>query len=446
MPPPIPKVPVKTVQVYTKQQAFLQSPALLRAFVGGIGTGKSFIGALDMIKRAEPGRLYLVTAPTYPMLSDATFRSLTNLAIELRCVAAADVKSSAPPSIKLRNGAEILFRSTDNPDMLRGPNMSGIWMDEASLSKREAFDVLIGRLREGGKMGWLTATFTPKGKTHWTYKMFGTGGPDTFLVHAASSENPFLPKEFVSNVRRQYTKRQADQELEGLFLDGGGNHYFPTLWPRYADVGDAYRVWVGGRMDHVRKVDCSRLLALDWAMGKPPKGGGEPKGDHTAFVVADITPDGILLLLHVFNDKVILGENAKRLAEVCRRWHPEVVVGDNDNLSEAMLLETKRQKDIPTVRCMSIGGRNKLVRSQSAIVRAERGMIQMPESGRASDEWIELIEDQLGTFSGADGAEDDIADCISILGRMADEFVPGEDSSGEDEAVLGSTGYEGGVW
>ena len=73
----------KTVRVYRKQQRFTDSTALLRAFVGGIGSGKSFIGALDLIKRAKPGRLYLVTAPTYSMLSDATFRSFTGLGQQL---------------------------------------------------------------------------------------------------------------------------------------------------------------------------------------------------------------------------------------------------------------------------------------------------------------------------------------------------------------------------
>ena len=171
----------KTLNVYTKQLQFLESKAWLRAFVGGIGSGKSWIGALDMIRRSKPDRLYLVTAPTYPMLSDATFRSLHDLARDLEIVGTGDAKMSPPPSIKLRNGAEVLFRSTDNPEMLRGPNLSGIWMDEASLSKQEAFDILIGRLRQS-EQGWLTATFTPKGKAHWTYKTFGTGDDESFRL------------------------------------------------------------------------------------------------------------------------------------------------------------------------------------------------------------------------------------------------------------------------
>lgn len=453
------------MQVSQKQQAFLESKALLRAFVAGIGAGKSFIGSLDVIRRSKPGRLYLVTAPTYPMLSDATFRSLTGLAAQLGIVAPGDTKTSPPPSIKLRTGAEIIFRSTENPEMLRGPNLSGVWMDEASLCKQEAFDILVGRLREGGEMGWLTATFTPKGKAHWTYKTFGTGQPDTELIHARSSENPFLPPDFVSKVRARYTAQQAQQELGGLFIDGGGNHYYPHLWPRYQDVGDAYRMRDGDRWRHVRKEECSRLMALDWAMGKPKNDArskakaamGELKGDHTAFVVGDLDPEiGALYLLDCLNERIPMGSNAPRLAEFCRRWSPVVVAGDDDNLSETMLLETRRYKDIPTVKPMAIGGKNKLVRSQAAIVRAERGMVYLPGNvapahiydnfGQSYGGWMDTLSDQLASFTGEDGAEDDIADAVAILGRLADEFTPGDVRDNCDPVMVDAGYSSGGLW
>lgn len=444
----------KTIQVYPKQRDFLNSKALLRAFVGGIGSGKSFVGALDMVRRSKPGRLYLVTAPTYPMLSDATFRSMTGLAQQLGILRPGDAKVSPPPSVRLGNSAEILFRSTDNPEMLRGPNLSGVWMDEASLSKREAFDILIGRLRESGEQGWLSATFTPKGKAHWTYKLFGTGQPDTQLIHAKSDENPFLPRDFVGNVQKRYTAAQTQQELGGVFMDGGGNHYYPSLWPKYMDVGDAYRISEGvNRWRHIRKAECSRLLALDWAMGKPKNdarsvtarasGQQELKGDCTAFVVADMAPGGELFLLWCLNERIPIGSNAPRLAEVCRRWEPQVVAGDDDNLSETMTLETRRYRDIPLVKPMSIGGRNKLVRSQASIVRAERGMIYLPKDDyKAGQEWVDALSDQLASFTGADGEPDDIADAVSILGRLADEFVPGEDVDNWNEIQIDS-GFNG---
>jgi hypothetical protein len=453
----------KTIRVYPKQQRFLESRALYRAFVGGIGSGKSWVGALDMMRRSKSSRLYMVTAPTYPMLQDSTLRTFVELARTLDIVRSDDIKASPPPAIRLRTGAEIIFRSTDNPETLRGPNLSGVMMDEASLSERAAFDVLIGRLREGGEDGWLTATFTPKGRAHWTYQVFGVdenGKPlteDTELIHAASDENPFLPKNFVANLRKRYTRDQQRQELGGAFLEGAGNHYLPDLWPRYADVGDAYRLHGGPHNGmHIRKLECSRLLSLDWAMGKP-RGGARAKaealllgqdgmkGDRTSFVVADLTPLGDLLFLDCLYERIAMGSNAPRLAEWCRRWHPIVVASDDDNLSETMLLEVRRYSDIPTVKVLAIGGKNKLVRSQAAIVRAERGLFLLPQVRGAASEWIGTFSDQLAMFTGADGESDDIADAVSILGRLADEFVPGEDAAPEDyEPTLGAAGYDGG--
>lgn len=449
----------KTIQVYPKQLQFMESTALWRSFVGGVGSGKSFVGSLDLIRRAKPGRLYLVSAPTYTMLEDSSFRSFLDVARRLGVVNDDGIKRSQPPHINLLTGAEIIFRSTDKPDSLRGPNLSGVWMDEASLMDREAFDILIGRLREDGEMGWGTATFTPKGKLHWTYKKFGVGAPDTSLVHARSDENPFLPPAFVKKIREQYTSQQIKQELGGLFVDSGGNYYFPDSWPKYIDTGDSYRIndASGQGWRHVLKADCSRLLTLDWAMGKPKKDAAtraastlshdDLKGDCTAFVVADMSydADGLLFLLDAVNRRIPLAQNAPALAAMCRKWKPLVVSGDDDNLSETMLLECRRYNDIPSIKSMGIKSRNKVTRSQAAIVRADRGKIYLPErrvglSHLGQDEWVGSLCDQLASFTGADGEPDDLADAVSILGRLADEFRPGEDTD-DFEPTLGSGGY-----
>jgi PBSX family phage terminase large subunit len=211
-----------TTRLHPAQQSFLRSEALFRAFCGGIGSGKSWAGSNDLIRRAMPGRLYLVVAPTYSMLSDATFRMFLVLAEELGIVDPAEVKRSALPSIRLRTGAEVLFRSSDEPDRLRGPNLSGVWLDEASLMSVDVFTIAIGRLREAGEQGWRSATFTPKGRAHWTFDTFATGRPNTALYRARTRDNPFLPAGFHDTVRQQCTSTVAAQELEGEFLDVGG--------------------------------------------------------------------------------------------------------------------------------------------------------------------------------------------------------------------------------
>jgi hypothetical protein len=234
-PPPAPEQ--RTVRLHPAQQAFLKSDALYRAFCGGIGSGKSWAGSYDLIRRAKPGRLYLVVAPTYSMLSDATFRIFLALAEQLGLVGPGRVKRSAPPSIRLRTGAEVLFRSADEPDRLRGPNLSGVWLDEASLMSADVFAVAIGRLREAGEQGWLTATFTPKGMAHWTYETFATARANTAIFRARTADNPFLPAEFHDTVCAQYSHEFASQELEGAFIDADEEaKVIPAAWVRAAQA------------------------------------------------------------------------------------------------------------------------------------------------------------------------------------------------------------------
>lgn len=250
------------ISFHPVQFDFIHSPATFRGFVGGRGAGKSFVGSYDLLRRAKAGRLYMVCAPTYKVLKDATFRSFADNARKLQFLKKlnlADLRAT------LGNGAEVIFRSAENPDSLRGPNISGCWMDEASYCHEDAYQVVIACLREAGEQGWLSATFTPKGKQHWTYKIIGrniearrknaealvrgetpteTIDPNVELFTARTKDNPFLPAEFEGLLRSQYTSQQARQELEGTFLDVGGKLFNRRWFTQMIRVPPAQARWV----------------------------------------------------------------------------------------------------------------------------------------------------------------------------------------------------------
>ena len=209
------------IQLYEKQWQFHSATAKRRGFVGGIGTGKSFVGAFDMLAKVVSGpenRLYGIYSPTYKLLSDATLRSF--LAIARPWIVG---HNQSDGLITLAGNREIICRSTENPENNRGPNMSGAWLDEASLMVRAAYDIIIGRLREAGEYGWLSATYTPKGRGHWTYDVFGRGDESgSFQVRAKIEDNPFLSREFIASMRNSYTSSFAQQELDGEYVDQGG--------------------------------------------------------------------------------------------------------------------------------------------------------------------------------------------------------------------------------
>lgn len=252
----------QVVDLHPRQADFCHSRALYRGFVGGRGAGKSFVGAYDLLRRAQPGRLYGVYAPTYPMMRDATQRSFLQLARRFNYLA--DMRRSDNQAL-LGNGAEVLFRSLDDPERARGPNISGAWLDEASLMPRSAFDIIIASLREAGEQGWLSATFTPKGKQHWTFDTFGNERQDTELFRSRTADNPFLPPDFAETVARQYTTSLAAQELQGEFVDIEGA-LARREWFKVVDAAPGDCRWVRA-WDFAATERTVRAADPDWTAG-----------------------------------------------------------------------------------------------------------------------------------------------------------------------------------
>lgn len=327
-----------------------------------------------------------------------------------------------------------------------------IGFDELTQFKERDYRYLFSRLRrttDNQVPLRMRSGTNPGGTGHlWVKKRFLKGNTDKrVFVSAMLEDNPYIDKDAYEESLEQLDSQTRKQLRKGDWTDFLGNHYFPDLWPRYNDQGDAYRIRDGDRWRHIRKAECTRIITLDWAMGKPKKDApieniGELTGDCTAFTVADLTDDGLLFYLYVVNERIPLASNAPRLAELCRRWNPVIVSGDDDNMSETMLLECRRFRDIPTIKNLAIGSRNKLVRSQAGIVLAERGRMYLPDS---NPPWVETLSDQLAAFRGVDGEPDDIADTVSLLGRLADEFKPGEDQD-DLEPILGAGGYASEVY
>jgi predicted phage terminase large subunit-like protein len=220
-----PKQEVKKIQVemefHQKQLDYLRSQTLYRGFVGGRGAGKTFVGSSDLIFRSKPGRTYMVASPTAIIMRDTTLPMFEQQAKALNIIQAS--KQTPYPEYVLSTGAKIKFRTADDPEKLRGPNLSGVWLDEASLMHEDVYKIVIACLREAGEQGWLGATFTPKGKLNWTYKVFGQNTADTQIFKSKTRENPFNPPRFEQTLRKQYTNHFATQELGGEFVDAAGS-------------------------------------------------------------------------------------------------------------------------------------------------------------------------------------------------------------------------------
>lgn len=368
-----------TVSIHGAQARFLDSAALFRGFVGGRGAGKSFIGAYDLLKRAKPKRLYLAGAPTFAMLKDASWRALIEQATRLNYVR--EVNRS-DLRLTLGNGAEVLGRSADEPNRWRGLNLSGAWLDEASQMERAAQEVVIASLREGGEQGWLSATFTPRGRAHWTYDVFATDRPNTELVHARTTDNPFLPAEFYATVRQQYTSFLAQQELEGLFISDVEG----ALWRQ---------AWLDSGRVHKAPPLVRVVVAVDPAVTH------NDASDPTGIAVAGIGDDGHYYVLHGAEYRLSPDGWARRTLDLYDQHSADRIIAERNNGGEMVESTLRNVRPLAPVSTI-VASKGKAVRAEpiaalyeqclagGTLVETARGLVPIERVTTADWVWTRL--------------------------------------------------------
>ena len=144
------------------QSEVIASQSKYKAFVAGLGSGKTYLGAIMAVMQAKEGNTGVVVAPTYRMLTDVTAKEVLTV---LRDWKIAHEFKKGEELVKLPN-ATIYFRSGDNPEKLRGLNLNWAWLDEAALMREAVWKIILGRLRIGSPKAWITTT--PAG-FNWVY-------------------------------------------------------------------------------------------------------------------------------------------------------------------------------------------------------------------------------------------------------------------------------------
>jgi phage terminase large subunit-like protein len=409
----------KKIEMTAPQRLFRRSPKLFRGFVGGRGSGKSWAGAIDMMFRAQPGRTYLVASPTGVLMQDTTFPTFKFWSQKFGVWDS--VKLSPYPNVFLSNGATIRFRTAEDPERLRGPNLSGVWLDEASLMKEEAYLIAMACLREGRTQGWLSATFTPAGLTHWTYSAYGKSKPDTAIFHSATRENPFNPPGFQDTLAKQYSGLRAQQELEGKFVSMEGAEwpaeFFPdSMW--FTDWNESIP-WK------------ARVMSLDPSRGKTDK-----TGDYSAWCMLGVD-DQLCLWADADLDNSrpidppeggdwlpsVIGDGIKLVVQ----WRPQAIVVETNGFQELVALNlarAMRHAGLMRVHIYTINNtepKQSRIRGLGPYLAQRRLRIRKTPGG-------ELLQAQLRDFPV--GEHDDGPDALKLAEVLADYLLTG-DASGQ---------------
>lgn len=192
--------------------------------VGGYGNGKTYTACRKAIQLSylNAGFTGIITEPTYPMLRDIFIPEM-KLALDEWGI---KYKFNASNSIFLLdiNGKEtkLICMSMENVERLVGINAAFVICDEFDTSKAEiaykAFNKLLGRLRSGNVRQFIITT-TPEG-FRATYKIFITEKSDNKrLIKAKTSDNKYLPADFITTLEQQYPANLLKAYLDGEFIN-----------------------------------------------------------------------------------------------------------------------------------------------------------------------------------------------------------------------------------
>lgn len=214
------------VEPLAAQYRVLTATTPVGLYVGGIGSGKSFTGAVWCAQH-PPGSRILMVAPSYRILRDGTLRTLKEVVPWGRA-------HKSEMTYTLPNGTVITMRSAENvDDTVRSVHADSVWFDEASYVSRDAINTAMGRTRASSNPRFLFTT-TPM-KNAAIYDMF-VAEPEatTTIVTARTADNPAISRFMLELLRKQYGPRLAAQELDGQWVDLAGG-----LWERNSIIVEA---------------------------------------------------------------------------------------------------------------------------------------------------------------------------------------------------------------
>jgi len=216
----------KELTLSDSQLEFITGTNPQELYCGGLGSGKTFSGSVWAVKMIleYPKARGLITANTYSQLKKATLVSFFKMCDDLGLTYKYNINNSY-----IEIGDTVVYcASMEKYDALRGIEIGWAWSDECAFYRKEAFDVLMGRIRDkNGPCIW-KGTTTPNG-FNWLYEYFVVQSAEhKKVVRSRTMDNAVnLPDAYINQLRQQYDSRLSKQELDGEFVNlNSGNVYY----------------------------------------------------------------------------------------------------------------------------------------------------------------------------------------------------------------------------
>lgn len=205
--------------------------------LGGYGSGKSWHIAFKIIlKCLQEKRKVLVCRNVYDTIRESCFSLFKNILSSLGLLVEEENQRSAkqrvgkvvaitsPMQIRFPNGSRIIFKGLDKVEKIKSIHgISIVWLEECSETRFDAYEELLGRVRENNVSLHFFLSCNPVGKENWVYNHFfcrmDEEGNEVVILddeklykkhtvvkngvyyhHSVPEDNPFLPDSYIKRL------------------------------------------------------------------------------------------------------------------------------------------------------------------------------------------------------------------------------------------------------
>lgn len=198
---------------------------------GAVRSGKSYMDLYLIPKRIYAGKgkkgLNVIIGNTKSTIK-------RNIIEPMQEIFGARVGNINSENIAVMFGEQVYCLGADKANMsdkLRGASIKYCYGDEIVTWAQEVFDMLKSRLDKA--YSCFDGACNPDGPLHWFYQ-FLQSDADIYLQNYELDDNPFLPREFVENLKQEYNGTVLyDRYIRGLWVAAEGALF--TTYPKYTD-------------------------------------------------------------------------------------------------------------------------------------------------------------------------------------------------------------------
>jgi Terminase large subunit, T4likevirus-type, N-terminal len=245
--------------------------------------GKTRVGALSAIEECTvPNSIGWACAPSFDELDEYVLRAFFSILPQEWYDHPLTEWSESRRDLTLPNGAQVQFRSLDDPNRATGPGLDWLWIDEGRKIQELAWNIARPTLID--RKGIAFVTSSPDWGKDWCHRHFwqpaAEGKPGYWAVQYRTVDNPVIDKDEVERDRATMPPELFRREYEASVESPTGTIYGAVLEPCVAS-DDRIREWIPEwpRIDPSRPTIC----------------GLDPGTDHPfAAALLVITPAGIV--------------------------------------------------------------------------------------------------------------------------------------------------------